>query len=113
MAVAAVTELAEVVEATIKKGRGYQIYIALSMTGSESVMLSLANKASPSPSWDGGGKKNGKFNKLIFNELQGSHYEYYKGLSVGRENTKKARLVIYNIVLVVILVRNSNSIPWI
>ena len=39
MAVAAVTELAEVVEATIKKGRGYQIYIALSMTGSESVML--------------------------------------------------------------------------
>jgi hypothetical protein len=111
MAVAAVTELAEVVEATIKKGRGYQIYIALSMTGSESVMLSLANK--PSPPGDGSGKKNGRFNKLIFNELQGSQYDYYKGLSVGRENTKKARLVIYNIVLVVILVRNSNSIPWI
>ena len=53
MAVAAVTELAEVVEATIKKGRGYQIYIALSMTGSESVMVSLPNKASPSPSGDG------------------------------------------------------------
>ena len=76
-------------------------------------MLSLPNKASPSPSGDGGGKKNDKFNKLIFNELQGSHYEYYKGLSVCRENTKKARLVIYNIALIIILVRNSSSIPWI
>ena len=29
------------------------------------------------------------------------------------QNSKKARLVIYKIALIIILVRNSNSIPWI